>query len=344
MARNKNSLKITGAILGFAIGDSMGFPAAGIKKSDYLKTNIGEIVGFTRNQSHPFFYTLNEGQFTDNTRLFLLTIESLIKNKGYYENDMILNLKKWAKNCRDIVGFERWPGKTSLRACINLLNGHSPKDSGAKLTSSCASVYRTLPIGIFFCAGDAKSILNYSEICASYTHNSIVSRNGSVFAAISVAKILNGAGLEQSFSDSLSIIENYGSSIDSRKLIERIRWSLNNYKKVGVQKARKLLGTGSSILQTIPLAVYISLKSNKFEDGVLTAANSFREDFGKEKRRMLNYGWTEQLLECVGGNTDGIAAICGCFLGALHGIGGIPDKYRTIENYSEMYNLKWNLK
>lgn len=344
MVKNKYVLKIAGAIIGFAIGDSMGFPAAGIKGSDYLKMNNGEIVGFTKNQNHSFFYALNEGEYTDNTRLFLLTIKSLIKNNRFYEKDIVFNLKKWAKNCRDIVGFERWPGKTSLRACISLLNGDSPKNSGVKSTSSCGSVYRTLPIGIFFYKRDVKSILNYSEICASYTHNSVVSRGGSIFAAVSIAKILNGISLEQSFSASLTVIENYGSDTESKELIKRIKWSIENYKKVGVQKARKFLGTGSSILQTIPLAVYISLKFNKFEEGVLAGANSLREDFGKERKRMLNYGWTEQLLECIGGNTDGVAAICGCFLGAFNGIDEIPDKYKLIENYSEMSRLKSKIK
>ena len=69
-----------------------------------------------------------------------------------------------------------------------------------------------------------------------------------------------------------------------------------------------------------------------------------REDFGKEKQKMLNYGWTEQLMECVGGNTDGIAAICGCFLGAYYGANAIPDKYNIIENRSEMLKLSLKIK
>lgn len=344
MKTNKNLSKVKGAILGFAIGDSLGFPAAGIKKRDYLKINKEEIKGFTENQNHPYFCTLKQGKFTDNTRLFLLTTNSLIKNDGFKEKDMIFNLKKWAKNCRDVVGFERWPGKTSLRACLNLLNGDIPKNSGVKSTSSCASVYRTLPLGIFYSNSNINNILKYSEICASYTHNSVVSRAGSIFAAISIAKILNGDSLEQSFEDSLSIIKNHGSGKDFIKLINRITWSLNNYKNVQVQKARKFLGTGSSIIQTIPLAVFISLKSKNFDEGVLAAANSFREDFGKEKQKMLNYGWTEQLMECVGGNTDGIAAICGSFLGAYYGVSVIPNKYNQIESRHNILELSSKIK
>ena len=326
----------------FAI--SNGLPAAGIKKNDYLKINKAGINGFAQNTTHPYFCSLKKGQFTDNTRLFLLTIKSLIKNGVFHEKDIIFNLKAWAKNCRDVAGFERWPGKTSLRACLNLLNGDNPKNCGIKLTSSCAAVYRTLPIGIFYPEDGVKNILKYSEICASYTHNSVVSRAGSIFAAISIAKITDGVSLEQSFLDSLSLIKNYSSDRDFIELIKRIKWSLTNYKKIKIGKARRFLGSGSSILQTIPLAVYIALKAKNFDEGVLTAANSFREDFGKEKQKMLNYGWTEQLMECVGGNTDGIAAICGCFLGASYGADAIPDKYNIIENRSEMLKLSLKIK
>lgn len=344
MEINKKTSKITGAIVGFAIGDSLGFPSAGIKKSDYLKINKGGIKSFTENKKHPYFCSLNRGQFTDNTRLFLLTIKSLIKNCGFDEKDIIFNLKTWAKDCRDVAGFERWPGKTTLKACLNLLNGDSSKNSGAKLISSCASIYRTLPIGIFYPESEIKQILEYSEICASYTHNSAVSRGGSIFAATSIAKILSGVDLKQSFSDSLSLIKNYSSDKNFVELIKRIEWSLANYKKIKVEKARRFLGTGSSILETTPLAVYISLKARSFDEGVLTAANSFRKDFGEEKQKMLNYGWTEQLMECVGGNTDGIAAICGCFLGAYCGASAIPDKYNIIENRSEMLKLSLKIK
>lgn len=340
MDKNRNLSKITGAIIGFAIGDSLGFPAAGIKKDDYA----AGINGFAQNTDHPYFCSLKKGQFTDNTRLFLLTIKSLIKNGGFNEKDIIFNLKSWAKKCRDVAGFERWPGKTSLRACLNLLSKESPKNSGSKTTTSCASVYRTLPIGVFYDKNDVNYISKYSEICASYTHNSTVSRAGSIFAAISIAKIKNGISLEQSFLDSLSRIKNYGSDKDFVELIKRIKWSLTNYKKVKVEKAKRFLGTGSSILQTIPLAVYITLKAKNFDEGVLAAANSFREDFGKERQRMLNYGWTEQLMECVGGNTDGIAAICGCFLGAYYGVNAIPDKYNVIENRPEMLKLSSKIK
>ena len=83
MKINKKLSKITGAIVGFAIGDSLGFPAAGIKKRDYLKINKGYIKDFEQNKNHPYFCALKRGQFTDNTRLFLLTIESLIKSHGF---------------------------------------------------------------------------------------------------------------------------------------------------------------------------------------------------------------------------------------------------------------------
>ena len=331
--------RFKGAVVGFVIGDSLGYPAAGIRKIDFLKLNSGLIKGFSENKFHPFFYKLKKGQFTDNTRLFVLTMESLINNNGFVQKDMLLRLTNWAKLCRDNPNFERWPGKTSLRASLNLLNGIDYPENGIKSTSSCASIYRTLPIGIFFCNHANDVIFKYSDLCASYTHNSPVSRGGSIFTAISISKILNGNNLEKAFSSSFLAVAKYNSDECFLNLLEKIKWSLENYKKMKISKARRFLGTGSSILQTLPLSVFICLQASNFNNGILTAANSFREDLGKEKSRMSQIGWTEQLLECIGGNTDGIGTICGCFLGGLYGLNKIPARYKKIENYSKIIKM-----
>lgn len=339
MYKNNLEDRFKGAMVGFAIGDSLGYPAAGIRKADFLKLNSGLIKGFTENNFHPFFYKLRPGQFTDNTRLFTLIMESLIKNKGFVQKDILLKLTVWAKSCQDNPNFERWPGKTSLRASLNLLNGIDYPKNSIKSTSSCASIYRTLPLGIFFCNRTDDEIFKYSDLCASYTHNSPVSRGGSIFATISILKILNGNNLEKSFSFSLMTTAKYCRDRCFLELLEKIKWSLGNYKKVKNSKAMRFLGTGSSILQTLPLSIFICLQATSFNNGVLTAANSFREDGGKEKSRMSQFGWTEQLLECVGGNTDGIGAICGCFLGGLKGLNKIPAKYKKVEEYSKIIKL-----
>lgn len=328
--------RFKGAVVGFAIGDSLGYPAAGIRKTDFLKLNSGLIKGFTENKSHPFFYKLKRGQFTDNTRLFALIMESLIKNKGFVQKDILLRLTVWAKSCRDNPNFERWSGKTSLRASLNLLNGVNYPRNSIKSTFSCASIYRTLPIGIFFSNHTDDEIFKYSDLCASYTHNSPVSRGGSIFAASSISKILNGNNLKKAFSSSLVTTAKYSSDKCFLELLKKIKWSLENYKKVKNSEAMRFLGTGSSILQTLPLSIFICLQATSFNNGVLTAANSFREDSRKEKSRMSQFGWTEQLLKCIGGNTDGIGAICGCFLGGLYGLNKIPARYKKVENYSKI--------
>ncbi|MDD4938431.1 MAG: ADP-ribosylglycohydrolase family protein [Candidatus Shapirobacteria bacterium] len=341
---NKNiKQKIIGSILGFSIGDSLGYPGAGISEKDFLKLNNGPIKKFSQNKIHPLFFKLNRGQFTDNTRLFILTINSLIKNSGFSQKDIIERLKKWGKLCQINPNFERWPGKTSLKASIALLNGEKHFNSGDQNTNSCACIYRTLPIGIFFYEKNSKIIANYSNKCASYTHNSPVSRGGSIFTSICISKIIKGNNVVKSFSDSLlitqKITKKYNHDKNLKKLFNKIKWSLNNYEKHNIPTAKKILGTGSSTLQTLPLSIFICLQAKNFNNGVLNAANSLRKDSKKEKQKLSKFGWTQQLLECIGGNSDGIGAICGCILGSYYGFNKIPNKYKKIEDYSKLIKL-----
>ncbi|MDP2632529.1 MAG: ADP-ribosylglycohydrolase family protein [Candidatus Curtissbacteria bacterium] len=339
MVKNHTTEKIQGAVAGFAIGDSLGFPAAGIRAKDFLEINKGPIKGFSENKYHPLFYKLRRGQYTDNNRLFVLTIESLVSKGSYDEIDIILRLKNWAKLCRESPYFERWPGKTSLTAALKLLNGGAISECGVKKTISCGSIYRALPLGIFLFNKTGDFIVKISERCASYTHNSKVSKLGAAFASLILSKIIGSCKFEESVIDSLSIFKELEGDKISLQLFRKIEWIIYNYKTLSYHNARKVLGTGSSITQTLPLSLLICLKARNFEEGVIAAANSFRDDCEKERERLSQFGWTNQLLECIGGNTDGIAAICGCFLGALFGVENIPQSFKKVEDFKKTQKI-----
>ncbi|MBS3157113.1 ADP-ribosylglycohydrolase family protein [Candidatus Woesearchaeota archaeon] len=55
--------------------------------------------------------------------------------------------------------------------------------------------------------------------------------------------------------------------------------------------------------------------------------------------KLEKFSWEEQLIKAKGGNTDGIAAITGAFLGAYLGVDKIPKKFMKIENKKKLIKL-----
>jgi len=337
------SNRVLGAVIGFAVGDSLGFPAAGIRKQDFLKMKGGKIKSFTTNTNHPFFFKLKRGQYTDNTRLFTLALESLIQNEGYDEKDIVLRLKRWALLCREDPLYERWPGETTLKAALSLLEGSTPSESGVEHTLSCGAIYRTLPVGLYFTNHEDKKILRLADRCASITHNSPLSIAGASFSALSISKIIKGASPKTAFIDSFKVVEEFYKNKPIYNLIKKINFVISNFKNMTHSEAIRLVGTGSPITETLPLVIFITLKAKNFKEAVLLAANSFREDNKKEIHRLSKIGWVKQILECKGGNTDGIAATVGCFWGGFSGLGSIEKSFRKIEDYTMLYHLAQKL-
>jgi len=90
--------KIAGMICGLAIGDASGAPYEFMrnqKKIDFT----GEIEKDTViNTMWSGKKTIPSGTITDDTEMSLVLIRSIIKNKGYNRNDIILGYEEWAKS------------------------------------------------------------------------------------------------------------------------------------------------------------------------------------------------------------------------------------------------------
>src|SRR3989338_5200766 len=138
--------KAAGAFVGFAIGDALGFPIAGIDKSDVLKFINQEITGFTDNPKHPFFHHLKSGQYTENTNLLMISAQHLIKNRGFVPQKYQGDLSKWGKKILTNPDAERWAGPTAINAVKNLIGGKSYFESGSTKTESCSATYRVVPL------------------------------------------------------------------------------------------------------------------------------------------------------------------------------------------------------
>ncbi len=332
--------KAAGAFVGFAIGDALGFPVAGIDKADVPKFINSEITGFTNNPKHPFFSHLKSGQYTENTNLLMISAQHLIKNRGFVPQKYQGELAKWGKKITQNPDAERWAGPTAINAVKNLMGGKSYLESGSTTTESCSATYRVIPIGVFdrpFSRDGVDELEGNAEISAMFTHNSEMSKTGAAITALIIGNLMHGIFPEKAVLGSLEIIKkNEGNKL----LIQKIRQAVDISKNEGVESARKIFGTGSPIYQTLPLAIFCFLKfQGDFENAIIAAVNSYRDDAPEEKERLQKFSWEEQLQYAKGGNTDGIAGLTGAFAGTHLGLGKIPRKFLSIEDKDKLVSL-----
>lgn len=330
--------KRQGSILGFSIGDSLGFPVAGIDVSDVPRFITLPISGFEENKKHPYFDTLDAGQYTHNTNLFLISLKELIRDKGFNPDKYAHDLAIWGKdNLKE--NDKRWLGPTASKGIENLIDGISYKESGSKTTKSCSALYRTLPLAIFYppFSLSESEFINMVSDSAGITHNSEPSKAAAIIATFILRDVIFGIDPKTAVEASVKSVHET-EAVSS--LIEKVNEAIVMSEKVSDDEARKYFGTGSPVHQMLPLSIFFFLKyKDNFEDGILAAANSFRNDSDSEKKRLTGLSWEQQLIAAEGGNTDGIAAVVGSFLGAHLGIGDIPKGLLGVENSEYLKEL-----
>jgi ADP-ribosylglycohydrolase len=331
--------KSAGAMVGFAIGDALGYPIAGIDKRDVSRFVKIPIVGFASNVQHPYFSHLTFGQYTDNTTMLQLSANNLIQNSGFEINSYVQSLKKWGKVILKDEKRQRWVGPTALTAIKKLLQGYPYKTSGSQTTESCSATYRVIPLGLFYppFSPSSNNLAKYAEQYAMITHNSSISKTGAVLTALIIGDLLIGVPPQVAIEGALRSVQ---WDKKNKTLFHRIHQALQHSHSWSDKKARTYFGTGSPIYQTLPLALFFVLKyPTSFEKAVLAAANSFRDDTTQEKKRLRGLSWEEQLLAARGGNADGIASLTGAFIGAHLGLKAIPPKLRKVEGFKELREL-----
>lgn len=332
--------RAAGTLVGFAIGDALGFPVAGINKIEVSKFIKQEITGFTDNPKHPFFHHLKSGQYTENTNLLMISAQHLTKNRGFVAQKYQGDLANWGKKILKNPDAERWAGPTAINAVKNLIGGKSYLESGSTTTESCSATYRVVPFGIFyrpFAKDGIDELKNNAEISAMFTHNSEISKTGAAITALIIGNLVHGMLPEKAVNGAFKIV---GETEKTKLLIKKIRQAVDMSKTEDVESARRTFGTGSPIYQTLPLAIFCFLKfQSNFEKAVIAATNSYRDDTSEEKERLQKFSWEEQLQYARGGNTDGIAGLTGAFTGAHLGLEKIPRKFLSIENKVNLAEL-----
>ena len=254
-----NNEKLTGCLLGLAVGDALGC-ALEFKKPGTFEP-INNIVGGG-------VHKLKAGEWTDDTSMALCLAQSLIDCKGFDAQDQMLKYCKWYDEgymsstgvCFDI-------GNTTLKALDNFIISGNPYSTITDESSAGnGSIMRLAPIPMYYYQKPEEA-LKYATFSSKTTHANKMCVDACRYMAGIMVGLLNGESKETALSSLYSPVENYFSN---EPLCEEIKEVASGSFKT--KKPPDIKGTGF-VLQSLEAALWAFYHADNFRDGALKAVN-----------------------------------------------------------------------
>jgi len=286
---------IKGAFYGFIIGDVLGFPVEFLSR-DAMKSNPVVDIQVRTDMGVP------KGVFSDDTSMTLATMDSILNCNGINLNDMMNKFCDWSyqgkyTSTNKVLDI----GMTTRQALAkyNLLK-LNPLECGSVNYSDNGngSLMRMLPIALY-CNNkrvDFKTLYNYVKDVSTLTHAHSVSVLGCLIYSNYIINLLNGYDKFESY----KVIDKK----DYKKLFDNE--VIDHYDKIFNHTLHLLneadIKSTGYIVDTLLSSIWCILKSDNFEESLLTAVN-------------------------LGNDTDTIGAMTGSIAGLIYGYGAIPSNW-----------------
>ncbi len=309
--------KTIGCLFGGAIGDALGMPLTGRTRAEIAA--LGSVRDFLpAEQTAPVTIPLTAlaepeiedplgpGQWTDDTQLTLALAEALVAEHGLFVPDTWAHaLVRWLNNS------PRGPGLSSLEAAVQLRTGGALWDEAADPEGGgCGAATRAAPIGIAY-AGSASDRRRFAVLQAMTTHGHPDAQAAALAVAEAVAMVLpmppdlpaqwDGAAFLQALIDA---VRSYSADFEEfARCLDVARSFLVD--DVDTEVAVRVLGVSAWAREAVPTALYlVARQPHSFEELLISAVN------------------------LTGGAVESIATMAGAIGGALHGVTGIPARWR----------------
>jgi len=283
------------ALLGTAVGDSLGLPAEGL--------SAGRIA---RKWPGPWRHRLlgNRGMISDDTEHTVFVAQSLLASRGdtaVFQRHLASKLRLWLLCLPAGIGF------ATLRAIIKLWLGFPPSRSGV-YSAGNGPAMRSAVIGVYF-ANDPRTLVEFVSASTRLTHTDPRAEIGAMAIALTAAWAVQNSGDP----DPMEIRELWLSAgAENREWRQIVETLVNAHAKgdsvnavaqdFGLEK-----GISGFVFHSVPIALYSWLCHHR----------DFR-------------GSLESVLQC-GGDTDTVGAMTGA-LAALHA--PIPEEWlKPIRDY-----------
>jgi len=250
--------RITGSLLGLAIGDAFGAPYEG----GILERAVWALVG-TQN---------GKRRWTDDTQMTIDVIESLVEYGGVDQEDLA---RRFAKSYRWSRGY----GPGVARVLKRIRRGQPWKSANLSVfpdgSFGNGGAMRAPAVGLFFATNSEEELVKASCATAAVTHAHPLGCEGAVLISLATALAYNDMG-------SQDIIERLCQRVESRdfssKLHKAKEW-LQAGRTIAPRTVVAELGNGVTAVESCVTAVYLALAfRNKSFKELLEFAISLRGD------------------------------------------------------------------
>jgi ADP-ribosyl-[dinitrogen reductase] hydrolase len=289
---NNTSIKqlerFQGCLLGLACGDALGTTLEFKNPGSFEP--IDDIIGLG-----PF--SLQAGQWTDDTSMALCLAESIIHHLGFDPLDQCERYVDWMMHghlssngyCFDV-------GNTVSNALHEFIKTKEPY-SGPKQRhyAGNGSIMRLAPIPMFF-ASDYEDAIHYSGESSRTTHQTETCIDACRYMGGILAALLNGVSKEDVLSHRFH--PSKGTWQETELCSEILSISSGSFK---LKNPPQICGSGY-VVESLEAALWAFHHSTNFRDGALLAVN-------------------------LGNDADTTGAIYGQFAGACYGVSNIPQSW-----------------
>ena len=301
--------KFKGCMVGLAAGDALGMPVEGFTAEE-IKRSIGAVRDMMPAPEKHFHYSLQAGQYTDDTQETLLLAESIVEATGFSLDKFTQKLIEWGTAWILDDRLDRGVGFTTKSSIEKLITGTSWMDSGLSIPT-CGSAMRVAPIGLVYHC-DLNIVARYADLQCIPTHSSSAARAGTIAMAIGVALCLKSFPREII----LRTASAFAGKVD-KEFAERLL-RVGSILDLEPDTAMYVIGNSPDVSESVPAAFYYFLKFGP-EDALIAAASS-------------------------GGDTDSIASMAGALFGAERGSHWIPRRWSIcLEGYEHLERVAENL-
>jgi ADP-ribosyl-[dinitrogen reductase] hydrolase len=288
--------RLTGVLLGTAVGDSVGLPAEGLSPRRRQRLLPGP-------RRHRFL--CGHGMISDDTEHTLMVARSLLTHPddaAAFGRDVARRLRWW------FVGLPAGVGLATARACLKLWLGFSPERSGVDSAGNGPAM-RCALLGAYFCE-DQDALERFVMASTKLTHTDPRALIGALAVARLAAWAVQHGPAEPPSAEFVGDMLAKLAPADREwgDLVDRMLAAWGRWDSVTAFASSLGLGGGMTgyVYHTVPVAVYAWLRHY----GDFRAA-------------------VEAALDC-GGDTDTAGAIVGALAGGTVGANGIPNDWRCV--------------
>jgi ADP-ribosylglycohydrolase len=283
-----------GCLLGAVLGDALGMPYETLPARRLGRLSAPAFGRAYR--GHPN-HNLLPGQYTDDGQIILMAARCL--------KDGTFNQEEYAKELLRTYSLNkfRYPDGVLFAACKRMESSNNLIESGVNSESAgCMSL--AVPFALAFKDRREMAKALIPVCCITHTHNA------SHAATLGFALMLNTLIETHDVNAAFSALDSAAQNMDA-ELFTRLQTAYRfEASGMSVDEAAAVIGTSSSVYQTLPMAAFLCKRFYVPEE-LLAAAVT------------------------VGGNAGTITMLCGAFAGARFGIESLPSELlRGLERVS----------